>query len=74
MRDVAIKSKKIDKLVEKLSGAQGSASDGDNNSIPRQSSVEGHAYFMPHLPFLKEGERISKFGVGFSKLLKKHSI
>ena len=23
---------------------------------------------------LKEGERISKFGVGFSKLLKKHSI
>ncbi len=35
MRDVAIKSKKIDILVEKLSGAQGSASDGDNNSIPR---------------------------------------
>ena len=60
--------------MEKIYGEQGSASDGGNNSSPRKNSIEGHALFVPHLPFLKEGDRISKFGVGFSKLLKKHSI
>jgi hypothetical protein len=54
-------------------GADDNHSGSRNNLHDKKRSVDVGSYkqnmLVPKLPFMKQGERISKFGAGYSKLL-----
>jgi len=83
-RDLSIKDKKIERLAKSTTSAGGgNASGGEENNQSSKKSLHGGRgrgpldqrsnslipSFQPKLPFMKMGDRISRFGPGYSKLL-----
>lgn len=73
-RDLKIKQKQINKL----NASGGAAGSGDERSLKKNGSKGSmeklttdsyHKGFTSSLPFMKMGDRISKFGMGYSKML-----
>lgn len=78
-RDLKIKQKLINKLM--AAGGGGGGGSGDERSLKKNGSKASmdkvttesyHKGFTSNLPFMKMGDRISKFGMGYSKMLQYH--
>lgn len=77
-RDLKIKQKLIAKLMSKGGGGGGSGDErslqknGSNASMEKVTNESYNKAFTSNLPFMKMGDRISKFGMGYSKMLQYH--
>ena len=76
-RDLIIKEKKIERMGKTVNaqsdGGHEENSSSRKNLHDKKRSVDIGSYkqnmLVPKLPFMKQGDRISKFGAGYSKLL-----
>ena len=75
-RDLKIKQKLINKLMATGGGGSGDErslkKNGSRASIEKNTEQSYSKAFTSNLPFMKMGDRISKFGMGYSKMLQYH--